>query len=64
MGPRGRAPIYARIAYRMNRRQAAPAVARLIAMTPERVIFSHGYCYMQDGAAQLAASLHWLTNPN
>jgi hypothetical protein len=39
-------------------------VARLIAMKPERVIFSHGHCYMQDGAAQLAASLHWLTNPN
>jgi hypothetical protein len=63
MGPRGKAPFYARMAYRMNRAQAAPAVARLIAMNPERVIFSHGQWYTHDGAARLAASLRWLIRP-
>lgn len=63
LGPAGKAPWYARKAYRMNRTQAAAAVASLIAMNPERVIFSHGRWFVRDGAAQLAASLRWLTEP-
>jgi Domain of unknown function (DUF4336) len=63
LGPRGKAPVYARMAYRMNGAQAARAAKRLIAMNPERVIFCHGQWYTHNGATQLAASLRWLTGP-
>jgi hypothetical protein len=59
--PEGRAPVYARIAYRMNLREAGAAARRVIAWNPERVIFSHGSWYQRDGAARLACSLAWLT---
>jgi len=62
LAPVGRAPWYARKDYRLNRAQAAPAVERLIAMNPQRVIFSHGEWFTQDGATRLAASLRWLTD--
>lgn len=62
LGPAGQAPIYARVDYRMNRAQAAPAVARLIGMKPERVIFSHGDWFARNGAQRLAVSLSWLTD--
>ena len=61
LAPEGRAPVYARIAYRMNAREAGAAARRLIALHPERVIFSHGPWYQRDGAARLARSLAWLT---
>jgi hypothetical protein len=61
MAPEGRAPVYARIAYRMNSREACAAARRVIAWNPERVIFSHGSWYQRDGAARLARSLSWLT---
>ncbi|HEX5282334.1 MAG TPA: DUF4336 domain-containing protein [Micropepsaceae bacterium] len=61
LAPKGRAPVYARIAYRMNLREAAPAARRVIAWNPARVIFSHGAWYQRDGAARLALSLAWLT---
>jgi hypothetical protein len=61
MAPEGRAPVYARVMYRMNRREAGPAARRIVAWNPERVIFSHGHWYQRDGAARLARSLAWLT---
>jgi hypothetical protein len=60
LGPEGKAPVYARAMYRMNRREAGPAARRVIAWNPERVIFSHGHWYQRDGAARLARSLSWL----
>jgi hypothetical protein len=62
LGPVGKAPWYARTAYRMNRPQSGSAAARVIAMNPERVIFNHGQWFTRDGAVQLAASLRWLTD--
>jgi len=62
LGPVGKAPVYARIAYKMNGMQAAAAAAHVIGLKPERVIFSHGQWFAGDGAARLAASLRWLTD--
>lgn len=62
LAPEGTAPVYARMMYRMNRREAGAAARRLVALNPERVIFSHGRWYQRDGAARLARSLAWLTN--
>jgi hypothetical protein len=61
LGPEGKIPVYARNDYRKNRDQAAAAVARLIAMRPERAIFSHGDWFAHNGAQRLAESLSWLT---
>ena len=61
LGPDGKAPAYARAMYRMNRREAGAAARQLLALKPERVIFSHGRWFETDGTARLAASLRWLT---
>ena len=60
LGPEGKAPVYARAMYRTNSREAGAAARRLIALEPERVIFSHGRWFEKDGATRLAASLDWL----
>lgn len=60
MAPQGRAPAYLRLLIRLRRREAAEAAARLVAWEPERVIFTHGACFQQDGTAALRRSLSWL----
>ena len=59
--PDGKAPVYLRMLLRTNERAAAEAARRLVALRPERVIFSHGRWFDRDGAAQLSRSLAWLT---
>jgi hypothetical protein len=60
--PDGRAPIYLRMLVLMKRSEAAPAAARLIALNPARVIFTHGRWFDHDAAGQLTRSLGWLTS--
>jgi hypothetical protein len=60
VAPNGRAPLYSRLLYRLNGRQAADAVSRLVAWNPARVIFSHGKWFDADGAAWVRRSLAWL----
>ncbi len=58
--PHGRAPVYARAAFKAGGERATTAAARLIALRPERVIFAHGRWFEADGAAELRRSLDWL----
>ena len=60
-GPSGRAPIYLRAIVRMKGEAARSAARRLVALRPERVIFSHGRWFAENGAARLEHSLAWLT---
>jgi hypothetical protein len=58
--PNGRAPAYIRALLKLNRAEASQAAARLVAFSPERVIFAHGRWFERDGTAQLRRSLAWL----
>jgi hypothetical protein len=58
--PNGRAPAYIRALLKLNRAETSQAAARLVAFSPERVIFAHGRWFERDGAVQLRRSLAWL----
>jgi hypothetical protein len=58
--PVGKAPAYLRTIVRLKGREARQAGARLVALQPERVIFSHGRWFERDGAERLKQSLAWL----
>lgn len=58
--PNGRAPVYLRLVVKANKREAARAAARCVEWEPERVIFSHGRWFEQDGTEALKKSLDWL----
>lgn len=58
--PHGRAPIYARIAFKLGGAKASAAARRLVDLQPERVIFSHGRWFQADAAQKLRESLSWL----
>ncbi|MEF2554368.1 DUF4336 domain-containing protein [Aurantimonas sp. A2-1-M11] len=58
--PHGRAPIYLRAIVKAKGHDAKTAGRRLAALEPDRVIFSHGAWFEQDGAAHLRRSLGWL----
>jgi hypothetical protein len=60
--PDGGAPFYLRLAVRAKGRSAADAAARLVALEPERVIFSHGLWFEDRGAEKLRRSLRWLVS--
>lgn len=60
LAPNGRAPIYLRLFVLRHRDQARPAVQRILALDPERVIFSHGLCFDRWAAEPLRRSLNWL----
>lgn len=57
---RRKAPVYLRLLLQTNRDQVAEAAARMLALSPERVIFAHGRWFEADGAAQLRQALDWL----
>jgi hypothetical protein len=62
LAPDGRAPAYLRLIVRRNRREAAPAMSRLLAKNPERVIFAHGRWFDRDASAALRRSVRWLVD--
>ncbi|HEY8575168.1 MAG TPA: DUF4336 domain-containing protein [Devosia sp.] len=59
--PHGKAPIYARMAFKLGGSEATEAARRIVALAPDRVIFAHGQCFEHDAAARLKESLSWLT---
>jgi hypothetical protein len=58
--PHGRAPIYLRGVVRAKGDAAKVAARQLVALKPERVIFTHGRWFDTDAAARLERSLRWL----
>jgi hypothetical protein len=58
--PHGMPPPYLRLAVKLRETDAATAANRLIAMKPERVVFTHGAWFERDGTAALRQSLRWL----
>jgi hypothetical protein len=58
--PSGRAPIYLRAVVKGKGKAARDAARRLIALAPQRVIFTHGRWFDADGTARLKRSLDWL----
>lgn len=60
MVPHGQAPIYLRAAVRAEGHSARAAAERLVALAPERVIFSHGRWFETDGTARLRHAFGWL----
>ena len=58
--PHGKAPIYARLAFKAGGKPASEAAARILALEPERAIFSHGDWFDAETPALLRRSLGWL----
>jgi Domain of unknown function (DUF4336) len=58
--PDGKAPAYLRAIVRLKGDPAREAARRLVALEPERVIFTHGRWFDEDAAARLERSLRWL----
>lgn len=58
--PHGRAPIYLRAIVKAKGHDAKTAGRSLAALEPDRVIFSHGAWFQQDGATRLRRSIAWL----
>lgn len=58
--PDGKAPAYLRLVIRLRRRDARAAIERLLAWTPDRVIFSHGRWFDRDATAQLRRAFAWV----
>jgi Domain of unknown function (DUF4336) len=60
VAPNGKAPVYLRMVLRMRREEARRAAARMVDWAPERVIFSHGRWFNENGAAELRRAFAWL----
>lgn len=58
--PNGRAPAYLRAVVKLGGVPAKKAGARLIALAPDRVLFTHGRWFETDAAGRLKQSLAWL----
>lgn len=58
--PNGRAPVYLRRTIAGKGEAPRNAARRLVALKPERVIFSHGTWFDTDATARLTRSLDWL----
>jgi hypothetical protein len=58
--PAGRAPAYLRAIIKLKGEASRQAAQRLVALQPERVIFSHGRWFERDGAVRLRNSLAWI----
>jgi Domain of unknown function (DUF4336) len=59
-GARERAPVYLRAVVKLKGEPARAAARRLVALEPQRVIFSHGEWFERNAAAQLRKALAWL----
>lgn len=60
LAPDGRAAAYVRMSVRMRRSEAACALARLVELQPERLVFPHGAWFDRDGVAAARRSLGWI----
>ena len=60
LAPDGKAPAYVRWIVKRRRAEAAAAVARLVALAPERVLFAHGAWFARDGTERLRRAFSWL----
>jgi len=58
--PGGRAPIYLRLLLQLGGRSVQSAARRLVAFSPEKVIFAHGEWFDNQATERLRRSLHWL----
>jgi hypothetical protein len=58
--PHGMPPPYLRLAVKLRKADAAAAAQRLLALQPQRVVFTHGAWFDHDGTAALKTSLRWL----
>ncbi|KQR73019.1 hypothetical protein ASG25_20045 [Rhizobium sp. Leaf384] len=58
--PDGRAPVYLRSVIKKKGEGPRNAARRLVALSPQRVVFAHGACFEDNAAARLATSLDWL----
>jgi hypothetical protein len=56
----GGTPLYLRLALRARRSQAGKAARRLVDWAPERVVFSHGRWFAENGTTELRRALGWL----
>jgi hypothetical protein len=61
MAPDGKAPFHLRLAINARRDAAAAVVRQMIAWGPERVIFTHGRWFENNGTEELRRSFRWLT---
>jgi hypothetical protein len=58
--PDGMPPPYLRFAVRLRRKAAAAAAEQMLALRPERVVFTHGRYFTADATRQLRHSFRWL----
>jgi hypothetical protein len=58
--PDGRAPAYLRAVVKLRGQQPRDAARALLALNPDRVVFTHGRWFDSDGTARLRRSLDWL----
>lgn len=56
-----RTPVHARLALQLGGASAKQAIEHLIALEPDKVIFSHGEWFSHHGAERLRAALDWMT---
>ncbi len=57
--PDGRAVAPIRAMAKLHREEVARTAARLVALAPERLVFSHGAWFDRDGTAELKRSMRW-----
>lgn len=58
--PNGSLPRDLRLTFLGRKRAARDAAKEMLAWGPERVLLSHGRCYLSDAEAELRRALRWL----
>jgi hypothetical protein len=58
--PGGSTPVQLRLLLGRRRAENRATAERLLALSPERVVFAHGAWFERDGAARLREALGWL----
>lgn len=58
--PDGKAPVDLRLMYLGRKDVARACLARMLEWQPERVVLSHGRCYLERGTEELRRAFRWL----
>jgi hypothetical protein len=58
--PGGRAPVYLHLLLQLGGRSVQSAARRLVAFSPQKVIFAHGEWFENQATERLRRSLHWI----